>query len=68
MMVDSGGLEVLTLHHAAQSIQDSLRCKVLGGDQIDEMLLTFFLLPWPIRTGIISGDEALAKQTFCRML
>jgi hypothetical protein len=32
------------LHHTAESIEDSLRSKVLGGNQVDEVLLAAFLL------------------------
>jgi hypothetical protein len=35
---------VLILHHTAEGIEDSLGGEVLGGNEVDEMLLTFFLL------------------------
>lgn len=33
-----------TLHYAAQSIEDGLRCEVLGRDEVDEVFLPVLLL------------------------
>lgn len=33
-----------TLHHTAQGIEDGLGGEVLGGDQVNEVLLAVFLL------------------------
>lgn len=32
------------MHHTPQRIENSLGCEVLGGNEVDEVLLTFFLL------------------------
>lgn len=32
------------MHHTAQCIENSLGCEVFGGDEVNEVLLTFFLL------------------------
>lgn len=55
---------VLTLHHTAQCIENGLRREVLGRDEIDEMLLTFFLLHF----SALSHIDAAPERTFCRML
>lgn len=40
-----GGVpETHTLHHTAQRIEDGLRGEILGGDQVDKVLLAVFLL------------------------
>lgn len=32
------------MHHTTQRVENSLGCEVFGGDEVDEVLLTIFLL------------------------
>lgn len=60
------------MHYAAKSIKDSLGSEVLGGNEVDEVLLAVFLLygvrnyidvyafiPWKIARGSLSEGSRL---------
>ena len=48
MVSQSTSLLEPTLHNTSKGIENSLGCKVFGGDEVDEMLLPSFLLQVPI--------------------
>ena len=53
---------VHTLHDTTKGIKNSLGCKVLRGDQVNEVLLTFFLLGMVLAAGPSIGELAISDD------
>jgi hypothetical protein len=58
----SGAGKPPTLHNTAEGIENGLGCEVLGGDQVDEVLLAGFLLRLMLTYCRCCGHAAVVRR------
>ena len=56
-----------TLHYTAQCVKNSLGGEIFGGDQVDKVLLSSFLLETIYELHLFDFRQYLLRPTFCKI-